>query len=180
MVGADSTQAGGTGLIPGADGKKYPLPDRKDDYIGLYTAVPCSIAMQVIIYIYFIIAGPPAPVSWAALLASSKPAPNAQQPPAPAPMTAKPPAPLAKPEVKPDVGPTPQPQRAPRPPRDRPVRDRDSSRHAGDDDMGRRSRYPDNCQVFVGNLPHYMTEKDLKDYFERKYITLMQVVWKTE
>jgi len=28
--------------------------------------------------------------------------------------------------------------------------------------------YPDNQQVFVGNLPQYLTDQDLIEFFERK------------
>ena len=33
-------------------------------------------------------------------------------------------------------------------------------------DDTRRTRYPDNQQLFVGNLPHNIQEKDLKTFFE--------------
>lgn len=42
----------------------------------------------------------------------------------------------------------------------------------GDSDSlsGRRgSRYPDSHQLFVGNLPHNITERELRTYFESKY-----------
>lgn len=52
-------------------------------------------------------------------------------------------------------------------------RDRDSSRGTGGigeggEDFNRRSRYPDSQQLFVGNLPHNIQEKELKTFFERK------------
>jgi len=38
---------------------------------------------------------------------------------------------------------------------------------AGDtEDLIRRPRYADNVQIFVGNLPHVFTDRDLRDYFE--------------
>lgn len=69
-----------------------------------------------------------------------------------------------------------QPQRGPRPQRDRPSRDsRDNnSRQQSEqsrgglpsgDNLSRINQYPDSQQVFVGNLPHTMSEKDLKEYF---------------
>lgn len=78
------------------------------------------------------------------------------------------PQPVPKPEVKPEVGPTnPQPQRVPRPPRnDRPRERSESGRPAPENDDTRRSRYPDTQQLFVGNLPHSISEKELKAYFE--------------
>ncbi len=57
-----------------------------------------------------------------------------------------------------------------RPPRtDRP-RERDGSRSSAidSDDINRRSRYPDSQQLFVGNLPHNIADKELKTYFESK------------
>ena len=34
------------------------------------------------------------------------------------------------------------------------------------DDYTRRGRHPDNLQVFVGNLPHNVSEAEMRDYFE--------------
>ncbi|OWF52643.1 ras GTPase-activating protein-binding protein 2-like isoform X2 [Mizuhopecten yessoensis] len=74
----------------------------------------------------------------------------------------------------------PQPQRAPRQQRGERFRDRDRGgfgRGEGDGDAdsqgGRRggpmgggaSRHPDSHQLFVGNLPHNITEKELIDFF---------------
>jgi RNA recognition motif-containing protein len=61
-----------------------------------------------------------------------------------------------------------------RQPRENRPRDRVSvSRDDGDSDSqsGRqqRSRFPDSQQLFVGNLPHNITEKELKDFFESKH-----------
>lgn len=68
-----------------------------------------------------------------------------------------------------------QPQRGPRQQRDRPSRDsRENNRQQSEpsrgglpsgDNLSRINQYPDSQQVFVGNLPHTMSEKDLKDYF---------------
>ena len=46
------------------------------------------------------------------------------------------------------------------------------SRPMGDEDMNRRSRYPDNQQLFVGNLPHTISEIELISYFESKLSTM--------
>ena len=46
---------------------------------------------------------------------------------------------------------------------------RDAPRHDStneNEDRVPRSRHPDNQQVFVGNLPHNITEQQLKTYFE--------------
>ncbi|XP_071129202.1 ras GTPase-activating protein-binding protein 2-like isoform X1 [Mytilus edulis] len=67
----------------------------------------------------------------------------------------------------------PQPQRQTRPPRDNRPRERERvsmSRDDGDSDSqsGRpRSRFPDSHQLFVGNLPHNITEKELEDFFTK-------------
>merc|ERR1712226_1450157 len=76
--------------------------------------------------------------------------------------------PQPKPEAKPVEGGSPnapQPQRSQRPPRDRQQRDNSRSGDQGDD-FSRRSRYPDSQQLFVGNLPHSISEVELKKYFE--------------
>lgn len=47
------------------------------------------------------------------------------------------------------------------------------SRDDGDSDSqsGRpRSRFPDSHQLFVGNLPHNITEKELEDFFTSKLL----------
>ncbi|KAL4239659.1 GTPase activating protein (SH3 domain) binding protein [Mactra antiquata] len=80
----------------------------------------------------------------------------------------------ARPEMKQDTSPTaPKEQRAPRGGRDRPDnrgRDRDRvslTRDDGDGNMDRRgTRFPDSHQLFVGNLPHNVAEKELKTFFE--------------
>ncbi|XP_041364926.1 ras GTPase-activating protein-binding protein 2-like isoform X2 [Gigantopelta aegis] len=110
----------------------------------------------------------PKPFSWAAL--ASKNSPNVTMQPQPPTVTMK--SQPVRPDPKPDPGPTPQPQRGPRPPRDR-TGDRDRvsiSRDDGDNDSnsGRRptTRFPDSHQLFVGNLPHNISEKELKTFFE--------------
>lgn len=63
-----------------------------------------------------------------------------------------------------------------RPPRDNRPRERERvsmSRDDGDSDSqsGRpRSRFPDSHQLFVGNLPHNITEKELEDFFTSKLL----------
>lgn len=37
-----------------------------------------------------------------------------------------------------------------------------------EDSVSKRSTYPDNQQLFVGNLPHSVTDKELQEFFERK------------
>lgn len=115
------------------------------------------------------------PLSWASL--ASKNAPPAQPsttsagPAGHAPPIGKPQ--VARPEVsKLDGNQGPQPQRTPRLPRER-MRERErtsvSRTDDGDSDSlsGRRgSRYPDSHQLFVGNLPHNITERELRTYFE--------------
>lgn len=121
-------------------------------------------------------------MTWASMLARSDggpgPVPQAPPPASKAQLGVPAKGPIM-PEPKPmdmAAGP-PQPQRMPRPPRDNRGRDsRDNSRPSepprssmgGSDDPMRRTplqTYPDSQQVFVGNLPHAMSEKDLKDYF---------------
>ncbi|KAI0217018.1 Ras GTPase-activating protein-binding protein 2 [Lamellibrachia satsuma] len=106
------------------------------------------------------------PFSWAALASknSSVPSPVMSAPA----MAAKPPPMKAEVKIDNAAGPPgPLPQRAPRPSRmDRGGRERDGgSRPMGDED--RRSRYPDNQQLFVGNLPHTISENELISYFEK-------------
>lgn len=122
--------------------------------------------------------GPPASLSWAAMLTKNAPAGTVNQPTA-TPTVIKPSPPVIKTETKADPTPAsgPQPQRAPRPteealpqrpPRDRASREsRDGSRNPGDADDPRRPRHPDSHQVFVGNLPHHMSETELKAFFEQ-------------
>lgn len=66
-----------------------------------------------------------------------------------------------------------------RPQRETRPRERDRvsmSRDDGDNDSqsGRpRSRFPDNQQLFVGNLPHNITERELQDFFTSKFNSLV-------
>ena len=63
-----------------------------------------------------------------------------------------------------------------RPPRGDRTKERDNSRsgmEAGDD--SRRSRFPDSQQLFVGNLPHTISEKELKQFFESMLSRLYNV-----
>ena len=54
-------------------------------------------------------------------------------------------------------------------------RDMGSSRPPmGDEDMRQRSRYPDTQQLFVGNLPHTISEEELTSYFESKLDLLLR------
>lgn len=130
------------------------------------------------------------PCSWAAMASRNTiGAPNVQAFGAPSQVKTQP----ARPEPKPDPGPSaagvssvasgavpagapPQPQRVPRPPKERtyPERDRSSMSRGeegdGDSMAARRSvgaKYPDSHQLFVGNLPHNITERELKVFFER-------------
>lgn len=48
-----------------------------------------------------------------------------------------------------------------------------------EDSVSKRSTYPDNQQLFVGNLPHSVTDKELQEFFERKSsvkITTLQLL----
>lgn len=59
----------------------------------------------------------------------------------------------------------PQPQRSTRPPT---MMQRDGSGEGVGDQVGRRgSRYPDNQQIFVGNLPLEITEAELREHFSK-------------
>ena len=63
-----------------------------------------------------------------------------------------------------------------RPPRGDRTKERDNSRsgmEAGDD--SRRSRFPDSQQLFVGNLPHTISQKELKQFFESMLSRLYNV-----
>ncbi|XP_005110087.2 ras GTPase-activating protein-binding protein 2 isoform X1 [Aplysia californica] len=124
------------------------------------------------------------PVTWAAL-ASKNPAggsaPQAQSFPAPAASHVSKPPQVRQEPAKTEGIPTqaPQAQRPQRAPRDRYAdRDRNSmSRGDGDGDNesvnGRRSnsaggtKYSDRQQLFVGNLPLNITERELKEFFEQ-------------
>ncbi|XP_064617733.1 LOW QUALITY PROTEIN: ras GTPase-activating protein-binding protein 2-like [Liolophura sinensis] len=113
------------------------------------------------------------PFSWAAMASKNTagaPAVQSTSPGSHAPVPVK--AQPVRTEVKPDQGgPTPQPQRVPRPrnrDRERGSIGRNESEGDTDSQSGRRgSRYPDSHQLFVGNLPHNISEKELKDYFEK-------------
>ncbi|CAL1529725.1 unnamed protein product [Lymnaea stagnalis] len=131
----------------------------------------------------------PKPVTWAALASKNTPGgvapPQSSYPPPPV-HTSKPPPARSEP-LKADgtSSQAPQSQRAPRAPRERFLdRDRSSvSRGDGDGDAdsvnGRRSnsvggsgglggsKYSDNQQLFVGNLPLNITEPELKEFFEQ-------------
>merc|ERR1719277_2883364 len=130
---------------------------------------------------------PEAPKSWAARAALANQRPPVAQPvtatkPAPVKPVAPAPAPTAGDQSRQNDG---KPQRAPRAPRsERPGPGRDSSRGQSGggpadsvDDSGRPGRvgppgpnrqkdYPDNQQVFVGNLPHELTDQELQKFFE--------------
>lgn len=108
---------------------------------------------------------PSGPVTWAAMLQNSKGTAN----------PANLPAPVAKVSVSPSNADIKIPssehtalsQRIPRQQRERgSTKERDGSRQ--DDDFERSRRFPDSCQVFVGNLPLSMTEEDLRSYFQRQ------------
>lgn len=111
------------------------------------------------------------PISWASLASKNTGGSTGQSIQGPTAVVK--PQPVPKPEPKAvDLGPSPQPQRGPRweqhsgPQRmDRP-RERDNSRSGPEIDDTRRSRYPDSHQLFVGNLPHNIAEKELKAHFE--------------
>lgn len=122
---------------------------------------------------------PAKPFSWAALASKNTQGsipPPTQIPSQPQAQMMKGPAPGfgQRPEVKQDTSPTaPKEQRVPRGSRERPDRGRDRDRVSMNRDEGdqmsdgrRGARYPDSHQLFVGNLPHNVLEKDLKTFFE--------------
>ncbi|KAJ8318431.1 hypothetical protein KUTeg_003522 [Tegillarca granosa] len=124
----------------------------------------------------------PKPFSWAAM--ASKNTPNSVGQPVQTPVQSPPfgKAMPSRPEPKPDPGPAggaPQPQRPSRAQRDR-FRDRERTSMSRDgdgdsDSQNRRgSRFPDSHQLFVGNLPHNITEKELWDFFG-KYGTVVEL-----
>jgi len=133
-------------------------------------------------------AQPAKPVTWAALASKGTGAPPAfpSQPSSQAPKPSAPrsqPPPPQEPPAEPAPAQPPQQQRAPRAPRERggfqdrsdrapPVRTGDGE---GDGDGNRRSnsvggissKYSDRQQLFVGNLPLNITERELKEFFEQ-------------
>lgn len=119
------------------------------------------------------------PFSWAGIASKNANTGSVQVSAASPPFGKVPQSVAPRQDVKAEIGaPTPgsgpQPQRQARPPRENRPRERERvsvSRDDGDSDSqsGRqqRSRFPDNQQLFVGNLPHNITEKELKDFFEK-------------
>ncbi|XP_067671821.1 ras GTPase-activating protein-binding protein 2-like isoform X4 [Haliotis asinina] len=119
------------------------------------------------------------PFSWAAM--ASKNTVSGSAPPPVSSPTVK--SQQTRPEPKPDPSlaaaaaaatAAPQPQRPPRQAREQRSEQRGErtsmSRDDGDNDSisGRRgSRFPDSHQLFVGNLPHNISEKELKSFFEQ-------------
>jgi RNA recognition motif-containing protein len=50
-----------------------------------------------------------------------------------------------------------------------------SSRASNDGDDQRRTttlqqNYPDSQQIFVGNLPQFLSDKDIREFFSRKFM----------
>jgi len=124
----------------------------------------------------------PTNMTWAAMISRgggsapvSQPEPAVKAQPVAKPQPRAP----AKPAVEGEGMGAPQPQRNQRPQRDqRPPNNRDQQREGQRpvdpsfmDDRRQQgpplARFNDNQQVFVGNLPHNMSETDLKEYFER-------------
>ncbi|XP_059167984.1 ras GTPase-activating protein-binding protein 2-like [Physella acuta] len=164
--------------VPVAEVEKYEQKDVK----------PAAVAAEPAQQEYSDPPPGPKPVSWAALAGKNTPGGVAAPPQssyAPLPVhSSKPPPSRAEPPKSDGIpSQTPQSQRAPRAPRERYDRDRSSvSRGDGDGDTdsvnGRRSnsvggggvggsKYSDNQQLFVGNLPHIITESELKEFFEQ-------------
>lgn len=123
----------------------------------------------------------PKPFSWAAMASkntNSMPPMN-QMMTQPPPQTNKGPSPQGfgpRTEVKQEPSPTaPQPQRTPKPSREHGGRERERVGVQKDEgeargeimgDRGRGTRFPDSQQLFVGNLPHNVSEKELRQFFE--------------
>ena len=129
---------------------------------------------------------PPKAFSWAAMISkgSSSSAPAVAAAPAP-----KPTAPMkSSPPGGDGSSSGPQPQRSHRPSRgERTPRDNNSNRgnqmsmpqstgggggggpSSSMEEDPRRPRYPDSHQLFVGNLPHSILEKELKQFFEGEW-----------
>jgi Ras GTPase-activating protein-binding protein 1 len=118
-------------------------------------------------------------VSWAALAGKNVNSLSASQLAGPA--VSKPQA-TVKPEIKSEISApivAPLPQRSPL--IDRPSMERDTSSGFGcqgssefEDSTRRPPRHPDNQQVFVGNLPHIISDHELRQYFE-KFGTVVDV-----
>lgn len=110
------------------------------------------------------------PFSWASLASKNAvAATNVTATAAPKPQAA------IKPERKTDAEPAPAsaaplPQRAPRssrPEMSATESERKWTPGPNDDPVSKRSTYPDNQQLFVGNLPHSVTDKELQEFFEQ-------------
>ncbi|KAH3809816.1 uncharacterized protein LOC127835187 [Dreissena polymorpha] len=113
------------------------------------------------------------PFSWAALvrLNTNSAAHVSQMPGQPVAQSKPAPGFRTRQEVKQHSSPTLQEHRDPRPGRDRSGRGRDRISTGGEDGDRTMNRYygnrfPDSHQLFVGNLPHNVGEKDLKEFFE--------------
>lgn len=110
------------------------------------------------------------PLSWAAMAASSGPVKNqrAFTKPTPSKADQAPPAGSRGPDGNRPSTPKPLPQRPPvnnhRSSVDRGEREGSIAGSEGSERM--QSHYPDDQQVFVGNLPHRLTEADLKKFLE--------------
>jgi len=66
--------------------------------------------------------------------------------------------------------------------RDRPDRGRDRdrvsmSREEGEMSDRRGSRFPDSHQLFVGNLPHNVSDKELKAFFEGNLVLMSNIFY---
>lgn len=92
--------------------------------------------------------GPPKPVTWAALAKKNTP------------VSATPAAP-AKPAPK---KPSPSTQRT-APPKKREESNQPAPKKEPSEESRRRNPAPDNHQIFIGNLPNNVTEKDVRDSF---------------
>lgn len=123
------------------------------------------------------------PFSWADMASKgTSRGPVTQMPQQPPAQTVKPaPGFGTRQDMKQETSPNaPKEQRAPRGGRDQPNRGRDRdrvslTREDGDNITDRRgTRYPDSHQLFVGNLPHNVNEKELKTFFE-EYGTVQEV-----
>lgn len=118
----------------------------------------------------------PTNMTWAAMLTSGGGSTSGLTQPQPAVMKTQPvpkPQPREPPKPAQEGMGAPQPQRNQRTQRERLPREREGIRPTDSPFMDDRRqggpppRFSDSQQVFVGNLPHNMSETDLKDYFER-------------